>query len=124
MSSSDPDKKATPERKKDADENFYVLVDAVKATKRPPPPVFVPPAVRSGGGMPSGRTRDLNIMLKDLGLLRGAVTAYYGNGTRNAVSLLQQRLIADKRYDGRPDGSFNAATRAALIAHPDIPTTE
>lgn len=96
---------------------------AVSSNKRPSPPLLVPAPTRGGGGIPSKRFRDLNVMLHDLGLLRGPVTSYYNQHTRNGVSLLQQRLIADGYYKGVPGGSFDAATREALLAHPDIPTT-
>lgn len=96
--------------------------EPLKSTKRETPPVVVPQAIRYGSGMASQRARDLNVMLKDLGLLRGNVSSHYTNGTRNGVSLLQQRLINDGYFSGRPDGSFDTDTRAALLAHPDIPT--
>lgn len=97
--------------------------EPLKSARRPPPPVVVPQAIRYGGGMATQRARDLNVMLNDLGLLRGPVTSHYTNSTRNGVSLLQQRLTADGFYSGRPDGSFDTDTRAALLADPDIPTT-
>lgn len=85
--------------------------------------MFVPPAARYGGGLPSQRIRDLNVMLSDLGLLRGRLGSHYTSHTRNGVSLLQQRLRADGYYSGPPHGSFDAVTRDALLADPDIPTT-
>jgi len=91
------------------------------SSKRPQPPVTVPQASKPGG-MPSTKNRELQGTLKDLGYYKGKINGYYNNELRNAVSLLQQRLIKDGFYDGAPNGNFDAATRAALLAHPDIPT--
>lgn len=75
-------------------------------------------------GMPSKLYRDLNVMLNDLGLLRGPVTSRYNQETRNGVSLLQQILREHGSYAGIPGGVFDESTREALLADPLIPTTE
>lgn len=93
------------------------------SSKRPPPSVFVPAAGR-WSGVPTKRGRELQILLKDLGYFAGKINGYVASTeTRNAISLLQQRLIKDGHYEGRPNGAFDVATRQALLAHPDIPTT-
>lgn len=73
--------------------------------------------------MPNKRFRDLNVMLHDLGLLRGRITSYYNQETRNGVSLLQQALIQHGYYAGIPHGRFDETTRDALLADPGFLTT-
>lgn len=74
--------------------------------------------------MASSRARDINVMLQDLGYLRGKPTAHYGNATRTAMSLLQLDMREHGAYTGVPHGRFDDATRAALLADDAIPTTE
>jgi len=73
--------------------------------------------------MPSTKNRELQGLLIDLGYYKGRVNGYYGNDMRSSVSLLQQQLIKDGFYDGAPNGNFDVATRTALLADPNIPTT-
>jgi peptidoglycan hydrolase-like protein with peptidoglycan-binding domain len=97
---------------------------ALQSTRRPAPAVWVPRAVRAGNQAANRSYRELNVMLKDLGYLKGDITSRYGTNTRNGVSLLQQALMRNKSYKGAPHGHFDEATRAALLADPKFATTE
>ena len=90
---------------------------------RKEPPVKVPSASPRSTGGPTRRNREVQVMLSDLGLYQGAFDGYYTTNVRNGVSALQSRLRDDGVYKGVPHGTFDVATRDALLAS-SIPTTE